>query len=167
MLSPLYGPTAFSFRRLFPCLKTVSGSSSETRQRPMMFYWGNRPQLPDYPAFIYLLKNSLLNLLQYCFCFGFLAMRHACEILTPWPGIEPTPSALGDEVWTTGPPGKSPDLDLFWFYSLSNTFVRIPLILSLGIPCSVSCFHDCVSDLLVAPDLATHCDNYIHLPSDL
>ena len=90
------------------------------------------------------IKKSLLNLLQYCFCFGFLATRQACEILTPWPGMEPTLSALGDEVWTTGPPGKSPDLNLFWFYSLNNTFVRIPFILSSGILCSVSRFHSSV-----------------------
>ena len=31
----------------------------------------------------------------------------ACEILAPWPGIEPTPFAAEGEVLTTGPPGKS------------------------------------------------------------
>ena len=28
-------------------------------------------------------------------------------ILVPQPGIEPTPSALGGEILSTGPPGKS------------------------------------------------------------
>ena len=32
--------------------------------------------------------------------------------LVPWPGIEPVPTALEGEVPTTGPPGKSPSLNL-------------------------------------------------------
>ena len=31
-------------------------------------------------------------------------------ILAPWPGIEPAPPTLEDEVLTTGPPGKSQDI---------------------------------------------------------
>ena len=31
----------------------------------------------------------------------------ACEILAPWPGIEPAPPALEGELLTTGLPGKS------------------------------------------------------------
>ena len=51
--------------------------------------------------------KSLLNLLQYYFCFMFcLFGPKACGILAPWPGIEPTPPALEGEVLTTGPPGK-------------------------------------------------------------
>ena len=54
-------------------------------------------------------KKSLLNLLQYCFCFMFwLVGCKACGILAPRPGIEPSPPALEGEVLTTGPPGKSP-----------------------------------------------------------
>ena len=52
--------------------------------------------------------KSLLNLLQYCFCFMFWFFVHeACGILAPQPGIEPTPAALEGEVLTTVPPGKS------------------------------------------------------------
>ena len=52
--------------------------------------------------------KSLLNLLQYCFCFMFWFFGHkACGILAPRPEIEPTPSAPEGEVLTTGPPGKS------------------------------------------------------------
>ena len=52
--------------------------------------------------------KSLLNLLQYCFCFMFWFFGHeACGILAPRPGIEPVPSALEGEVLTTGLPGKS------------------------------------------------------------
>ena len=50
--------------------------------------------------------KSLLNLLQYCFCFG----SDACGTLAPQPGIQPIPPALEVKVnhWkTTGKPGKS------------------------------------------------------------
>ena len=44
---------------------------------------------------------------QYFFlCFIFFS-KEACGILAPQPGMEPTPSALGGKVLTTGPPGKS------------------------------------------------------------
>ena len=52
--------------------------------------------------------KSLLNLLQYCFCFMFWFFGcEACGILAPQPGIKLTPPALEGEVLTTGPPGKS------------------------------------------------------------
>ena len=38
--------------------------------------------------------------------------QEACGTLAPWPGIEPTPPALGGEVLTTGQPGKTPK---HWF----------------------------------------------------
>ena len=46
-------------------------------------------------------KKSLLNLLQYCFYFGFLAIRHV-GILAPWAGTEPAPPTLEGKVLTTG-----------------------------------------------------------------
>ena len=52
--------------------------------------------------------KSLLNLLQYCFCF--ILWLFGCEArgaLATGPGIEPTPPALEGKVLTTGPPGKS------------------------------------------------------------
>ena len=53
--------------------------------------------------------KSLLNLLQYCFCFVFLIFfffgPEACGILAPQPGIEPAPPALEDNFLTTGSPG--------------------------------------------------------------
>ena len=53
--------------------------------------------------------KSLLNLLQYCFCFMFFVFfgREACGILAPQPGVEHAPPVLEGEVLTTGPPGKS------------------------------------------------------------
>ena len=33
--------------------------------------------------------------------------QEACEILAPWPGVEPTPPALESEVLGTGLQGKS------------------------------------------------------------
>ena len=54
-----------------------------------------------------LFLKSLLNLLQYCFCFMFWFFGpKARGILPPRPGIELTPPALEGEVLTTGPPGK-------------------------------------------------------------
>ena len=56
---------------------------------------------------------SLLNLLQYCFCFMFCFSVHkACGILAPPPGIEHSPLAFEDEVLTSGSPGKSLE---YWF----------------------------------------------------
>ena len=52
--------------------------------------------------------KSLLNRLQYCFCFMVWFFGHeACGVLAPWLGIEPTSPALEGEILTTGPPGKS------------------------------------------------------------
>ena len=54
--------------------------------------------------------KSLMNLLQYYFCFMFwFCVHEAYRILVPLPGIgiEPASSALEGEVLTTGPPGKS------------------------------------------------------------
>ena len=50
---------------------------------------------------------SLLNLLQYGFCFMFFGCE-ACEVLALWPGIKPVPPALEGKVLTTGPSVKSP-----------------------------------------------------------
>ena len=58
--------------------------------------------------FFFSFFKSLLNLLQYCFCFMFWFFGHeACGIFAPQPGIEPTPPALEGEVLTARPPGKS------------------------------------------------------------
>ena len=58
--------------------------------------------------FYFICLKSLLNLLQYYFCFMFwFCGREACGILAPRPGVEPTPPALEGEVLTTEPPGKS------------------------------------------------------------
>ena len=79
--------------------------------------------------FYYLKKNffwcgpflkSLLNLLQYCFCFMFWIFGcEACGILAPRPGIKLAPPALEGEGLTTGPPGKS----LYYFLFNCNFFI--------------------------------------------
>ena len=43
--------------------------------------------------YLFFFLKSLLNLSQYCLCFGFLAPE-ACGILSPQPGMEPTSPAL-------------------------------------------------------------------------
>ena len=51
--------------------------------------------------------KSLLNLLQYYFCFMFWFIgQEACGILVPWLGIEPAHPALEGKALTTGPPEK-------------------------------------------------------------
>ena len=51
--------------------------------------------------------KSLLNLLQYCFCFMFWVFGHkACGILAFQPGVVPTSTALECEVLTTELSGK-------------------------------------------------------------
>ena len=52
--------------------------------------------------------KSLLNLLQYCFCFmsWFYGPRYV-GILAPPPGIESSPPTLEGKVLTTGLQGKS------------------------------------------------------------
>ena len=51
--------------------------------------------------------KSLLNLLQYRFCFMFWFFGYeACGILAPRPGIKPALPALEGEVLTTGLPVK-------------------------------------------------------------
>ena len=53
--------------------------------------------------------KSLLNSLQYGFCFLFwVSVREARGILVPQPGIEFTPAALEGEVLTAGPPWEPP-----------------------------------------------------------
>ena len=81
---------------------------------------GSNPGLPHCRQILYQLSHkgsgpflkSLLNLVQYCFCFMFLFFVHeACEILVPYPGTKPTPCALDSSLnhWT---PGKS---QVLWF----------------------------------------------------
>ena len=58
--------------------------------------------------------NSLLNLLQYCFCFILWFLDHkACGIFAIWGGIDLAPPAI--EVLTTGPPGSPKSLLPFFF----------------------------------------------------
>ena len=59
---------------------------------------------------------SLLDLLQYCFCYMFWVFGYkAWRILAPWPGIERSLPALEGEVLTTGPPWKSLLVIIFRF----------------------------------------------------
>ena len=66
-------------------------------------------------AFVFwcgLFLKSLLNLLQFFFWFlffffFFFFLPHGIWDLSSWPDIETSTPALGGEVLTTGPPGKS------------------------------------------------------------
>ena len=89
---------------------------------------GYLPCTTKKPSFVFFFK-SLLNLLQYCFCFMFwLFGCDACGIPASRPGIEPALSALEGEVLTTGPPGKSQKPSFFLeksFFSWKRFFVWI------------------------------------------
>ena len=70
--------------------------------------------------------KSLLNLLQYCFCFMFWFFGfEAYGILTPWPGIEPAPPTLEGKVLTTGLPGKSPRLLHIMFWNIEKEHLHL------------------------------------------
>ena len=72
-------------------------------------------------------KKSLLNLLQYCFCFIFCVFfgHEATEILAPGLGIEHKPPALEGEVLATGLPERSLFISLAFQLSLENSVLRI------------------------------------------
>ena len=104
----------------FPILGTFSTTNSSS-----IF---SCPFFLSYSGLLFLSKifwcgpflKSLLNLLQYCFCFMFWCFGHeTCEILAPLPGIKPIPPALEDKVLITGPPVKSPSPSLYWWPSQS------------------------------------------------
>ena len=76
--------------------------------RYVTFYAEVCSPIPTLLRVCFFFLKSLLNLLQYCFCFMFWFFGpEAYGILAPQPGIEPAPPALEGEVLTTGPPGKS------------------------------------------------------------
>ena len=63
-------------------------------------------------------------------CFGFFGCK-VCGILIPWPGTEPSPSALEGDVLTTGLPGKTPfplDINLKFFLLFHLLFFPITLL---------------------------------------
>ena len=73
--------------------------------------------------------KSLLNLLQYCFCFRFWFFScKACENLSSSPGIKPAPPALEGEILTTGPLEKSLFscilMDIWWLLSVLINFTE-------------------------------------------
>ena len=68
-----------------PCLKKFV-EISYVIKRYLLFYLR---------SLSYVFFKSLLNLLQYCFCFMFWFFGcKACRILALWPGIKPTPPGL-------------------------------------------------------------------------
>ena len=69
--------------------------------------------------------QSLLNLLQYCFCFGFLATRHVELKLQN--RVQTAPAALEAEVLITVMPGKSPPT----YYLLYIAFLFVFTIANL------------------------------------
>ena len=91
----------FSWKIMFPTLSRQPGLPVSRNNCEL----GHKERLPS--TFLLLFLKSLLNLLQYCFCFmSWCFGWEACGISAPWLGIEITTPAL-EEVLTTGLPRKS------------------------------------------------------------
>ena len=101
----------FGFSVIWFCLfGCVAVRSSSQGLNPGLLHWKHGVLASDGGPFL----KSLLNLLQYCFCFLFwFFCPMTCGILAPRPGSEPIPPALEGEVLTPGPPGKSWGLSSF------------------------------------------------------
>ena len=104
----------------------LSSSSSliSSWSKPLFLTWTTELASIHFPSFIFLftyflkvffffMQTIFLKRLYwihystaYSFMFCFLG-HNSCGILTSWPGIEPTPSALEGEILATGPPKKS------------------------------------------------------------
>ena len=78
--------------------------------------------------------KSLLNLLQYCFCFMFFCHK-ACVILVPQPRIELAPPVLEGRFLTTRLPGKSQE-DHFKILFAVWPLLSLSPPLSLSLPLS-------------------------------
>ena len=74
---------------------------------------------------VYLICYNIVSVL-----WGFLVLFFGCEacgILAPWPGVEPSLSALEGGVLTTRPTGKVPFVfKIFIFYFFALSFLRFP-----------------------------------------
>ena len=82
------------------------------------------------------------------FCF---LGHEACGILAPRPGIAPTPPALEGKILTTGPLGKSLDVNLLIRYMICKYFLpfgRLPFCFVDGFLCFVWCSPTCLFLLL-------------------
>ena len=106
----------------------LSSSSSliPSWSKPLFLTWTTELASTHFPSFIFLFTYFLKFFFFFFWCRPFLKKRlywilystahsfmfcffghNSCGILTPWPGIEPTPSALEGEILATGPPKKS------------------------------------------------------------
>ena len=73
--------------------------------------------------------KSVLNLLQYCFCFMFYFFGHKANgILTPQPGIQPTPFLLEDKVSVTIMAREVPKKFLLIEFCLYHVLTNLILI---------------------------------------
>ena len=75
---------------------------------PLFYSFFLKNFFKDFVFWIGTVLTSLLNFLQYCFCFTMCFFGcEICGILAPQPGIEPVPPALEGRFLTTRPPWKS------------------------------------------------------------
>ena len=105
-------------------MRAVTLQATVTHERGIVRDGGSRSLLTNpwwlpWPLFLLSFLNiffgsgpflqSLLNLLQHCFCvfWVFFFGQKAGDILAPWPGIKPATPALEGKVLTTRSPRKS------------------------------------------------------------
>ena len=112
-------PVSLDPPSLFPsCLPALGGhlwvaTSKWPKSWEVTFPWGMELLIFFFFFKIFFFLNvdpvlkSLLNLLQYCFCFMFWFFDLlACGVLAPPPGIKPAPPAVEGEVLIPRLPGK-------------------------------------------------------------
>ena len=89
--------------------------------------------LKDFLMWTIFFLKSLLNLVQYCFCFMFFE-HEACGILASQPETEPAPPTLEGKVLTAGPPRKfwSSSSYSFWINFSPSTSVNHTRSYKLG-----------------------------------
>ena len=79
--------------------------------------------------------KSLLNLLQYCFCFTFWFIDQvACESLAPRPKIEPTPPHWKEKSQPLGRQGSLCYFQKPSVYDGNNSEWRLPLRVEWSLP---------------------------------
>ena len=102
---------------------------------PQKICWAQQPSTSSHWAQPLHVRSQICQD-RHCFrafqCYDFLFVCLACGILVPSPGIDPVLPALGAQVLTTEPPGKSPHAMIFIIcnYLGSNSWVDGGMIIN-------------------------------------
>ena len=102
---------------------------------PQKICWAQQPSTSSHWAQPLHVRSQICQD-RHCFrafqCYDFLFVCLTCGILVPSPGIDPVLPALGAQVLTTEPPGKSPHAMIFIIcnYLGSNSWVDGGMIIN-------------------------------------